>query len=51
MWRNYCLEDSANGLRAAASAGIPTLITRSEFFRDDDFSSAFAVVDEFTELL
>jgi HAD superfamily hydrolase (TIGR01509 family) len=45
------IEDSANGLKAAASAGIPTLITRSEFFRDDDFSAAFAVVDELTELL
>jgi HAD superfamily hydrolase (TIGR01509 family) len=45
------IEDSANGLKAAASAGIPTLITRSEFFRDDDFSSAVAIVDELTELV
>jgi len=45
------IEDSANGLKAAASAGIPVLITRSEFFRDDDFSSALAVVDELTELV
>lgn len=45
------IEDSANGLTAARSAGIPVLITRSEFFRDDDFSSALAVVDELTELV
>lgn len=44
------IEDSANGLKAAASAGIPVLITRSEYFRDDDFSSALAVVDELTEV-
>ena len=50
---NHCLaiEDSANGLKAAASAGVPVLITRSEYFRDDDFLSALAVVDELTELL
>lgn len=49
---NACLaiEDSANGLKSAASAGIPVLITRSEYFRDDDFSSALAVVDDLTEL-
>jgi HAD superfamily hydrolase (TIGR01509 family) len=45
------IEDSANGLKAAASAGIPVLITRSEFFRDEDFSSALAVVDELTDLI
>jgi HAD superfamily hydrolase (TIGR01509 family) len=44
------VEDSANGLKAAASAGIAVLITRSEYFRDDDFSSALAVVDELTEI-
>jgi HAD superfamily hydrolase (TIGR01509 family) len=44
------IEDSGNGLKAAAAAGIPVLITRSEFFRDDDFSTALAVVDELTDL-
>lgn len=44
------IEDSGNGLKAASFAGIPVLITRSEYFRDDDFSSALAVVDELTEL-
>jgi len=45
------IEDSGNGLKAATSAGIPVLISRSEYFRDDDFSSALAVVDELTELI
>jgi HAD superfamily hydrolase (TIGR01509 family) len=44
------IEDSANGLNAAVSAGIPVLITRSEYFPDDDFSPALAVVDDLTEL-
>ena len=44
------IEDSANGLKAAAAAGIPVLISRSEYFRDDDFSGAVAVVDDLTEL-
>lgn len=44
------IEDSANGLRSASAAGIPVLITRSEYFRDDDFSSALAVVDELTQV-
>lgn len=43
------IEDSANGLKSASSAGIPVLISRSEYFRDDDFSGALAVVDELTE--
>ena len=44
------IEDSASGLKSASSAGIPVLISRSEYFRDDDFSGALAVVDELTEL-
>jgi HAD superfamily hydrolase (TIGR01509 family) len=44
------IEDSAHGLKAALSAGLPVLITRSEYFRDDDFSSALAVIDELAEL-
>jgi HAD superfamily hydrolase (TIGR01509 family) len=44
------IEDSANGLKSARSAGIPVLITRSEYFREDDFSGAVAVVDDLTEL-
>lgn len=45
------IEDSANGLKAATAAGVPVLITRSEYFRDDDFSAALAVVDELTEVV
>ncbi len=44
------IEDSANGLIAASEAGIPVLITRSMFFRDDDFSAARAVLDDLSEL-
>lgn len=39
------LEDSTNGLQAALAAGLPTLITRNEWTRDDDFSGALAVVE------
>jgi HAD superfamily hydrolase (TIGR01509 family) len=44
------IEDSANGLIAAARANIPVLITRSMFFRDDNFSQARVVLDDLSEL-
>jgi HAD superfamily hydrolase (TIGR01509 family) len=44
------IEDSANGLIAATAAGIAVVITRSRFFRDDDFSGALCVVDDLPEL-
>ena len=44
------IEDSANGLIAASRADIPVLITRSLFFRDDDFSAARFVLDDLSEL-
>lgn len=44
------IEDSRNGLIAASRAGIPVLITRSMFFRDDDFSEARVVLDDLLEL-
>ncbi len=40
------VEDSANGLRAARAAAIPTLITRNRWTRDEDFSGAAAVIDD-----
>ena len=43
------LEDSANGVRAAVAAGVPTLVTANDFTRDDDFSGALAVVDQLGE--
>ena len=44
------LEDSFNGLQSAAQAGIAVIVTRSIYFRDEDFSDAIAVVEELTEL-
>jgi HAD superfamily hydrolase (TIGR01509 family) len=44
------IEDSANGLIAAARAEIPVLITRSLYFQDDDFTDALLVLDDLTEL-
>lgn len=45
------VEDSGNGLRSATAAGIPVLISRSDYFRDDDVSQALLVVDDLTDLL
>jgi HAD superfamily hydrolase (TIGR01509 family) len=44
------IEDSRNGLVAAASAGAPVLIARSLYFRDEDFTGAFSVTDDLTNL-
>jgi HAD superfamily hydrolase (TIGR01509 family) len=44
------VEDSRNVLAAADRAGIPVLVTRSVYFRDEDFSGALLVVDDLTEL-
>lgn len=44
------IEDSRNGLLAAARAGIPVLITRSVYFRDEDFSEAVLAIDDLTAL-
>lgn len=44
------IEDSANGLIAASRANIPVLITKSMFFRDDDFSGARVVLDDLSAL-
>jgi HAD superfamily hydrolase (TIGR01509 family) len=48
--RCIAIEDSRNGLLAAARAGIPVLFTRSAYFRDDDCSEALLAVDDLTEL-
>ncbi len=39
-------EDSANGLRAALAAGIPTIVTPSVYTQRDDFSGAAFVVKD-----
>jgi HAD superfamily hydrolase (TIGR01509 family) len=44
------IEDSSNGLVAASLAGIPVLISRSAYFRDDDFSGALLAIDDLTEV-
>jgi HAD superfamily hydrolase (TIGR01509 family) len=44
------IEDSRNGLVAASQAGISVLITRSVYFRNEDFSGALAVVDGLDQL-
>ena len=43
--RCVAFEDSAAGCAAAAAAGVPTVVTRSEYFRDDRFDRALAVLD------
>ena len=47
----YVIEDSRNGLLAAGGAGLSVAIVRSEFFADETFEGAAAVVDELTELV
>ncbi|MCY1549053.1 Protein CbbY [compost metagenome] len=39
-------EDSANGLRAATAAGLPTVITPSSFTAHHDFTGALRVVPD-----
>ncbi len=39
-------EDSANGLRAAHAAGIPTIVTPSIYTHGEDFSAAALVLDD-----
>jgi HAD superfamily hydrolase (TIGR01509 family) len=47
--RCIAVEDSANGLRAALAAGIATLIVRSLYTRDEDFSGALRVFDGYDD--
>lgn len=44
------IEDSGIGLVSASRAGIPVLISRSAYFREDDFSVALVAVDDLTEV-
>ncbi len=39
------IEDSYNGVRAATLAYIPTVITRNDYTRNDDFTGAALIVD------
>jgi HAD superfamily hydrolase (TIGR01509 family) len=42
-------EDSANGLRSAREAGLTTLVTVSEYTRQDNFDGAALVLDQLGE--
>ncbi|MGF6720926.1 HAD superfamily hydrolase (TIGR01509 family) [Paraburkholderia sp. GAS41] len=42
-------EDSANGLRAARAAGVPTLVTPTAYTSQDDFDGALAVLPHLGE--
>lgn len=43
------LEDSENGLRSAASAGLATVITQTEYTQHQNFSAALRVLDQLGE--
>ena len=43
------VEDSANGLRSALGASVPTLVTLSDYTRNDRFDGAALVVDHLGE--
>jgi HAD superfamily hydrolase (TIGR01509 family) len=47
--RCIAIEDAAIGLRAALAAGITTLVTVSDYSRDNDFAGAVAVVTDLGE--
>lgn len=42
-------EDSANGLKASLAAGLPTIVTESEYTLDHDFTGALAVLSDLGE--
>lgn len=48
---NVCVvEDSAIGLAAARAAGMPTLITKSTYTQNEDFSTAQRIVDSLDDV-
>ena len=47
--RCFAIEDSNVGLRAALSAGLPSVITVSDYTSDDDFAGALSVVSSLGE--
>lgn len=40
------IEDSGNGLRSSLGAGVPTLVTETDYTRDHDFRGALAVLPD-----
>ena len=47
--RCIAVEDSANGLRAALAAEVPTVIVRSLYTLDEDFAGALGVFDGYAD--
>jgi HAD superfamily hydrolase (TIGR01509 family) len=45
----FAIEDSANGLKASLGAGLPTLVTESEYTHGHDFAGAVAVLSDLGE--
>jgi len=43
------IEDSGNGVRSARGAGVPVVVTESEWSRGEDFSGSLAVVSDLGE--
>lgn len=43
------IEDSKNGLKSALTAGLPCLITRGEYTREQDFTGACCALDDLGE--
>jgi beta-phosphoglucomutase-like phosphatase (HAD superfamily) len=43
------IEDSLNGLRAAAAAGVASLVTVNRYTEQQDFTGALAVLDHLGE--
>lgn len=44
------IEDSANGLRSALGAGLPTLITEAQYTRGENFSGALGVLPDLADM-
>jgi len=44
--RCIAIEDSENGLKSALAAKVPTLVTLSDYTREQDFTGALDVVDD-----
>lgn len=44
--RCLAVEDSANGVRSACAAGIPTVVTEAQYTRGEDFAGAVAVLPD-----
>ena len=42
-------EDSLNGIKSSVAANLKTIITVNEYTKDDDFSGASLVLDQYGE--